>query len=99
MLAKRQIPLHMKFGPVVGDAKQLNNQQMQTYRDSNTDYPLLFLSDNFVLDVSNQSKLLFEISLFLTTEKIFSLFSLRYIELDAFCAACNEFYRTKSPLV
>lgn len=63
MLAKRQIPLHMKFGPVVGDAKQLINQQMQTYRDSNSDYPMLFLSDNFVLDVSNQSKFLFEIAL------------------------------------
>lgn len=56
VLAKRQIPLHMKFGPVVGDAKQLNNQQMQTYRELNSDYPLLFLSANCVLDVSNQSK-------------------------------------------
>lgn len=56
VLAKRQIPLHMKFGPVVGDAKQLNIQEMQTYRELNSDYPLLFLNYNCILDVSNQSK-------------------------------------------
>lgn len=56
VLAKRQIPLHMKFGPVVGDAKQLNIQEMQTYRELNSDYPLLFLNYNCILDVSNQSE-------------------------------------------
>lgn len=62
MLAKRQIPLQMKFGPLVGDAKQLNNQDIQKYRESHAEYPLLFLSHNSILDVSNQSEFLFRIT-------------------------------------
>lgn len=54
--AKRQIPLHMKFGPLVGDIKQLNAQEIQKYRDSNSEYPLLFLNSECIIDVSNQSE-------------------------------------------
>lgn len=54
--AKREIPLDIKFGPFVGDTKTLNKQEFKMYKDSNQNYPLLFLSHNSILDVSNESE-------------------------------------------
>lgn len=55
VLAKRDIPLQMKFGPFVGDIKPLSEQQMKKYRDMNSEFPLLFLGHDTILDVSNES--------------------------------------------
>lgn len=57
VFAKREIPLQMKFGPFVGESKTLNKHEIKLYRESNPNYPLLFLSQNSILDVSNESKL------------------------------------------
>lgn len=62
VFAKRDIPVDMKFGPFVGDTKSLSKPEIKKYREANTDYPLLFLSQSSILDVSNESmsfKLLF----------------------------------------
>lgn len=56
VFAKREIPLEMKFGPFVGDTKTLNKNEFKNYKESNRNYPLLFLSHNSILDVSNESK-------------------------------------------
>lgn len=55
--SKREIPLEMKFGPIVGDTKTLNKHEIKIYRESNSQFPLLFLSHDSILDVSNESKL------------------------------------------
>lgn len=54
--SKREIPLEMKFGPIVGDTKTLNKHEIKMYGKSNSNFPLLFLSHNSILDVSNESK-------------------------------------------
>lgn len=56
MFAKRDIPLQMKFGPFVGDAMVQSRNEIKKYRESNAEYPLLFLGYNVILDVSNESK-------------------------------------------
>ncbi|XP_031623861.1 PR domain zinc finger protein 10-like [Contarinia nasturtii] len=55
VFAKREIPLHMKFGPFVGETKTLNKHEIKIYRESNPHYPSLFLSHNSILDVSNEN--------------------------------------------
>ncbi|XP_055302719.1 uncharacterized protein LOC129568626 [Sitodiplosis mosellana] len=55
VFAKREIPLDMKFGPFVGDTKTLNKHEIKMYRETNQNNPLLFLSHNSVLDVSNEN--------------------------------------------
>lgn len=55
VFAKRDIPVDMKFGPFVGEPKMLNKHEIKKYRETSAIYPLLFLSPNSILDVSNES--------------------------------------------
>lgn len=55
VFAKRDIPVDMKFGPFVGEPKTLNKHEIKKYRETCANYPLLFLNQNSILDVSNES--------------------------------------------
>lgn len=55
VLAKRDIPLRTKFGPFEGDLKASSEEQLETYRKDQSEYPLLFPSPGSYLDVSNEN--------------------------------------------
>lgn len=97
VLAKRDIPLRRKFGPFVGDTKTLSKPEIKRYRETHSDYPLLFINHDTILDVSNESMFFLIKSVF--PNVILNLFFSqihRYIELDALCTFSNKASRSES---
>lgn len=96
VLAKRDIPVDMKFGPFVGDAKTLTRQEIKKIRETSTNYPLLFLNQNTVLDVSNESMCFIRnLKLFNNNYKTILYVLHRCVELDEFRTVGDNISRAK----